>query len=195
MQSTHSPFTHCPMSIYLTLRAYCPFSGLRRTTKLPSGKYSSLWCASSRRIESQNLSKITTTCITTSLTNHPMKRLWVWDAWQILMLKCMSCHTPHSCGLFTQPPMRRMRICFTGVFSVFFCFFHPSQKTRQPFLGTAERIFMKLSPNDTGENGVSNVMPPPGEWLRISLCCFMLVRYCMAVALKRHEGVNAFNLV
>jgi len=50
--------------------------------------------------------------------------------------------------------------CF---FSVFFCFFHPSQKTRQPFLGTAERIFMKLSPNDTGENGVSNVMPPPGE--------------------------------
>jgi len=26
---------------------------------------------------------------------------------------------------------------------------------RQPFLGTAERIFMKLLPNDGGENGVS----------------------------------------
>ena len=34
---------------------------------------------------------------------------------------------------------------------------------RQPFSGTAERIFMKLSPNDTGEHGVSNVVPPPGE--------------------------------
>jgi len=34
---------------------------------------------------------------------------------------------------------------------------------RQPFLGTAERIFMKLLPNDTGENGVCNVVPPPGE--------------------------------
>ena len=34
---------------------------------------------------------------------------------------------------------------------------------RQPFSGTAERIFMKLLPNDTGENGVSNVVPPPGE--------------------------------
>jgi len=28
----------------------------------------------------------------------------------------------------------------------------------QPFSGTAERIFMKLSPNDTGENGVEFVM-------------------------------------
>jgi len=26
---------------------------------------------------------------------------------------------------------------------------------RQPFSGTAERIFMKLLPNDSGENGVS----------------------------------------
>jgi len=31
------------------------------------------------------------------------------------------------------------------------CFFVPSTKTmRQPFSGTAERIFMKLLPNDTG---------------------------------------------
>jgi len=34
---------------------------------------------------------------------------------------------------------------------------------RQPFSGTAEWIFMKLLPNDTGENGVCNVVPPPGE--------------------------------
>ena len=46
-----------------------------------------------------------------------------------------------------------MRICFAVVFVVvfvFFCFF-PSTKTMiQPFSGTAERIFMKLSPNDRG---------------------------------------------
>jgi len=34
---------------------------------------------------------------------------------------------------------------------------------RQPFSGTAERIFMKLLPNDTGKHGVWNVVPPPGE--------------------------------
>jgi len=36
---------------------------------------------------------------------------------------------------------------------------------RQPFSGTAERILIKLLPNDTGENGVWNVVPPPGESL------------------------------
>jgi len=34
---------------------------------------------------------------------------------------------------------------------------------RQPFSGTAERNFMKLLPNDTGENVVWNVVPPLGE--------------------------------
>jgi len=34
---------------------------------------------------------------------------------------------------------------------------------RQPFSGTAERIFMKLLPNDTGENVVWYVVPPLGE--------------------------------
>jgi len=33
---------------------------------------------------------------------------------------------------------------------------------RQPFSATAERIFMKLSPNDRGDV-VSNVVPPLGE--------------------------------
>ena len=43
-----------------------------------------------------------------------------------------------------------MRICFTVVFLLFL-----STKTmRQPFSGMAERIFMKLIPNDTGENVV-----------------------------------------
>jgi len=45
-----------------------------------------------------------------------------------------------------------MRICFADVFFVFFCYlFFPSVKNmRQPFSGTAERIFMKLLPNEGG---------------------------------------------
>jgi len=112
--------------------------------------------------------------------------------------------------------MKRTRICFTDVFFLFFSvFFRLPQNTRQPFSGTAERIFMKLLPNDTGEpeNVVCNVVPTPGEWLKISLCWFMLVRYCgdawftlwlwrnhqraprTAVALWNHEPANGFNLV
>jgi len=33
---------------------------------------------------------------------------------------------------------------------------------RQPFSGTAERIFMKLLPNDIGENVLFNVVPKWG---------------------------------
>ena len=55
--------------------------------------------------------------------------------------------------------MRRMRICFTDVFFVFFCFFRPSKNMRQPFSETAERIFMKLLPNDSGENVVCIAVP------------------------------------
>jgi len=45
-----------------------------------------------------------------------------------------------------------MRICFADVFFVFLCVFYVRQKNmRQPFSGTAERIFMKLLPNDRGE--------------------------------------------
>jgi len=50
-----------------------------------------------------------------------------------------------------------MRICFADVFFVVFCFFvfFPSTKTMtQSFSGMAERIFMKLLPNDAGENVV-----------------------------------------
>jgi len=41
------------------------------------------------------------------------------------------------------------------MFFFVFCFFSVSHKnTRQLFSGTAEQIFMKLLPNDSGENGV-----------------------------------------
>jgi len=43
-----------------------------------------------------------------------------------------------------------MRICFTDVFC-FFPVFSPTQNTRQPFSGMAERIFMKPLPNDRGK--------------------------------------------
>jgi len=48
-------------------------------------------------------------------------------------------------------------------FLFFFCFLSVCHKnTRQPFSGTAERIFMKLLPNDSGQNLVSNVVPKWG---------------------------------
>jgi len=44
---------------------------------------------------------------------------------------------------------------FYRCFFLFFVCFFPSTKTmRQPFSGMAERIFMKLLPNDTGKHGV-----------------------------------------
>jgi len=75
----------------------------------------------------------------------------------------------------------------------FFVFFSSAKNMRQPFLGTAERIFIKLLPNDTGENGVCNVVPPPGEWLKISLCWFMLVLYCTGVAAAGVVGSAAVD--
>ena len=57
--------------------------------------------------------------------------------------------------------MRRMRICFIDVFFVsVFSIRH--KNTRQPFSGTAERIFMKLLPNDSGETGVCIAIPKWG---------------------------------
>jgi len=45
----------------------------------------------------------------------------------------------------------------------FFLFFSVRHKnTRQPFSGTAERIFMKLLTNDSGENGVCIAVPKWG---------------------------------
>jgi len=53
-----------------------------------------------------------------------------------------------------------------------FCFFAFSvrhKNTRQPFSGTAERIFMKLLPNDSGENGVCIAIPKWGLGPRLIL--------------------------
>ena len=113
--------------------------------------------------------------------------------------------------------MRRMRICFTDVFLFFFCFFFAHNKnTRQPFSGTAERIFMKLLPNDSGENGVCIAVPKWGlgprliffgaknytlrtwRWRLASdseLVCWLWHCAATAVALQRHERANAFNPV
>jgi len=44
--------------------------------------------------------------------------------------------------------------CFLLLFFFVFCFFRPSKNMRQPFSGKAERIFMKLLPNDREENVV-----------------------------------------
>jgi len=47
--------------------------------------------------------------------------------------------------------------CFFSAFSV------RHKNTRQSFSGTAERIFMKLLPNDSGENGVCIAVPKWGQ--------------------------------
>ena len=90
---------------------------------------------------------------------------------------------------------------------------------RQPFSGTAERIFMKLLPNDSEENGVSIAVPKWGLGPRIifwgrktTQCALFACRYwCRRLTndselvyagwvlyggcVKRHERGNAFNLV
>jgi len=78
----------------------------------------------------------------------------------------------------------RCFFCFCFVFcicfiDVFFVFFSVRQNMRQPFSGTAERIFMKLLPNDTGKNVVCNMVPPPGEWRMLMIC----VIYAMTLLL------------
>jgi len=108
-----------------------------------------------------------------------------------------------------------MHICFTDVFPVFFLFFSIRHKnTRQPFLGTVERIFMKLSPNDSGENVVSNVVPKWGIgpqliflggaknytlriwWCRLAseseLVCWLWCCAATAVAFRVVKTANSF---
>ena len=61
--------------------------------------------------------------------------------------------------------MRLMRICFTDVF---FCFFPFAFATKIPDNRSRERLFMKLLPNDSGENGVCIAVPkwgPPINFL------------------------------
>jgi len=51
---------------------------------------------------------------------------------------------------------------FYRFFFGFFAFSVRHKNTRQPFSGTAERMFMKLLPNDNGENGVCIAVPKWG---------------------------------
>jgi len=62
---------------------------------------------------------------------------------------------------------------------------------RQPFSGTAERIFMKFLPNNTVKmefatscRRLAKVVPPPGEW-RMLIC----VIYAMTLA-QSPEGTT-----
>jgi len=98
---------------------------------------------------------------------------------------------------------------FYATADVFFVFFSVRHKnTRQPFSGTAERIFMKLLPNDAGGNGVSNVVPPPGEcvaaWRMANVDDLHNLRYDSGTITRgRHARrlrykimrANGFNLV
>jgi len=52
---------------------------------------------------------------------------------------------------------------------VFWLLFFPfATKYETTVLGNEK--LMKLSPNDTGEHGVSNVVLPPGEWRMLIIC-------------------------
>jgi len=79
---------------------------------------------------------------------------------------------------------------------------------RQQFSGTAERIFMKLLPNDRGKCSLHRRTQmgarPPNNILgtknwkiakNADLELATLNFDCTADALKRHERANAFNLV
>jgi len=61
-------------------------------------------------------------------------------------------------------------------FFCFFLFFFVRKNMRQPFSGTAERIFMKLIPNDTEKHVVWNVVPPPGEWRMLTCVIYAMTR-------------------
>jgi len=94
--------------------------------------------------------------------------------------------------------------CLFLFFLFFFVFFRSPQNTRQPFSGTAERIFMKLLPNDSGHNSFQRstemgARPPinfgglktthcalGGDAWR-ELVCWLWHCAATAAALKRHE--------
>jgi len=79
----------------------------------------------------------------------------------------------------------QMLFLFFLFFLFFFVFFSSAKNMRQPFSGTAGRIFVKLLPNDTWENRVCNVVPPPGEWRMLMIC----VIYAMSLA-QSPEGAT-----
>jgi len=78
----------------------------------------------------------------------------------------------------------QMFILFFLFFFVFFRFF-PSTKYQTTVLGNGWTDFHETLPNDTGENGVCNVVPPPGEWRVLMIC----VIYAMTLA-QSPEGAT-----
>jgi len=91
-------------------------------------------------------------------------RCWLTTLIEASMLTTTpSHHLWHSLCCFTHPPPLGGADAYM-FYSVFF-FFRPPWyciNMRQPFSGTAERIFMKLLPNDSRENGVSITIPKWG---------------------------------
>ena len=69
-----------------------------------------------------------------------------------------------------------MRICFADVF---FCFFPSVKNMRQPFLGTAERIFMKLLPKDRG--GECSLKRRAAAW-RMLICVIYVMTQLLDMA-------------
>jgi len=67
----------------------------------------------------------------------------------VLMLGVQALLGPWSCLRNRLPEADAYMFCIC--FFVFFCFFPSVKNMRQPFSGAAERIFMKLLPNDRGE--------------------------------------------
>jgi len=69
-----------------------------------------------------------------------------------------------------------------------FVFFPSTKNMRQPFSGTAERIFMKLLPNDRGDV-VWNVVPPLGESRAAAWRMLIFAIYAMTLA-ESPEGAT-----
>ena len=83
-----------------------------------------------------------------------------------------------------------MRICFAVAFFVFCFLFFPSTKTmRQPFSGTAERIFLKLSPNDRG--GECSLKRRAAAWRMANVDDLRNLRYdSFAITRGRHRRLR-----
>jgi len=87
------------------------------------------------------------------------------------------------------------------VLQISFVFFSSTKNMRQPFSGTAERIFMKLLPNNTGKNGVCNVVPPPGEscaaaWRMANVDDLRKLRYDSgAITRGRHARLLRYKIM
>jgi len=93
------------------------------------------------------------------------------------MLLCLLCYVDCAVNLY-GPVLHLLTIYATAdeadayimFYRCFFVvFFVRHKNTRQPFSGTAERIFTKLLPNDSGENGVCIAIPKWGLGPRLFL--------------------------